>query len=88
VKHFGLTLCLQPDAAKIAAVDTSRTRWGEVAGRASVGVAAPAGTPVWIVRRQERPLRARIVECEVLPEGRVRLVLEGGVTNPYWRAMA
>src|SRR5216683_1517252 len=41
-------------------VETRRMRWGEVVGRLSVGVAAPAGTPIRIVRQHERPLRARI----------------------------
>lgn len=69
-------------AFAMVVVDASRTHWGEVAGRPSVGVLAPAGTPVWIVRRHDRPLRARIVESEVLPDARIRLVLEGWGLEP------
>jgi hypothetical protein len=72
------------EAAAFAMVVTehSRTRWGEVIGRIVVGANVHPGTPVWIVRRHARGLRARVVESEALPDGRVRLVLEGWGHEP------
>src|SRR5688572_13889815 len=63
-------------------VERSRTRWDEVIGRTVVGVVVPAGAPVWIIRRHERALRARVVESEVFHDGRVRVVLEGWGHDP------
>jgi hypothetical protein len=63
-------------------VEISGTRWGEAVGRTVAGATVPAGTPIWVVRRHKRALRARVVEIEDLQDERVRVVLEGWGYEP------
>src|SRR5207245_7791102 len=55
---------------------------GDVVGQPTVGAAPDPGALVWVVRRHERPLRARVLESRALANGRVRLVIEGWGRDP------
>ena len=56
----------------------------EVIGQPVLGRTPGPGTLVWLVRRGERALRARVTGSEDLPDGRARLVLEGWGSEPLW----
>lgn len=58
-------------------IESAGLRGAEVIGRPVLGSTPGPGTPVWVVRRRERALRARVTESEDLPDRRARLVLEG-----------